>query len=139
MIEIEDLFDEALLTYDDNITALSLHISYLSAKSLNKKDKSTSKTKQHFSSIENELLQRKNLESYRIYFVRVLDSFNDEIELFIKLSKMDLSGYSDIIYNILDIITHNSDVIEKMDILKNFQLEITDINFYSEKILDKLK
>lgn len=125
--------------YDYNIRAMSLHISFLSNKSSNNKMKSTSKTKKKFLSIENDLILKKNLEGYRVFFMLITDATNKEIEYFSLLSSMDVSGLSDILYNINSILEHDIDIINNMSSLKNFEADIIDINFYSEKILDNLK
>lgn len=138
-LKIEELFDEVLYIYDNDLDAIAIHMSYILDK-MRKADLSFKKNKIPLSLIKVQLFEEKDLEKYRTVFIRILDTFKDEIEEFKKVSKLDISGISSIFYVINDI-TKDKNVlskIEKRDLTAK-KNEIVEIIVYLQNIIYNLE
>ena len=138
-IEIDELFDEILYIYDDDLVAISLHMSYLIDRK-KKNGQSFKKNKISLNFIKQELSEKNNLEKYRIIFLEIMNTLTCDIKKFKNLSKFDLAGVSGLFY-ILSEITEDDivfEIIKKRD-LTSKKNEIIDIMFYCQKILKKIE
>lgn len=133
----EEFLEEVLLIYKDNFVAIALHISYLSTISSNNHKKSCSSENINISKIVRELENKKNLEEYKIYFMRIMDSFNDDIDKFDKLSKFDISGINDIFLNLRHLLEENN-IRDDVKNIKNFEKDCLSINVETNRILEEL-
>lgn len=83
--DINDLLDECYIVYEYNIEALVLHVYTLMAKANRKKTKS---------SILNDFSNKINLDKYRVIFEQILDCFQEELNIYITLTKLNIKGSS---------------------------------------------
>jgi predicted nucleotidyltransferase len=126
-ISIDDLFDECLEVYEYDIESLSLHVYTLHQKF----NKNVAKAK-----IQQDLETKKNIEKYRLFFIKVLDSFKTEIEEFRNITKFDIRGcHTSLLY-----CYENIETIDKLDRLKKVKLEkeLVKVLYYTERLLNEV-
>jgi hypothetical protein len=138
-IDIEELYDECLLIYDYDVLALFTHVAYLLERGRKTKDSFKKQKYLNLTKIREDFEEVRNLEKYRIPFIKIMDSLNSEIELFKKLSKFDLKGYSGTL-NMLLIFSKEKEVKEKLTDKKKKELEqeLVDIIYYAQQIIENL-
>jgi len=147
---IESLFEDVLYSYDDNIVAIVLHMSFISTQSRNNEISCVRNNKEpdeieidlkiaefqfQKSKTKIDLSVRAGLEKYRWFFNRILDSSKDDINNFIKLSNFDLSGESDKYYNLEYYLRDIRDVEVHFPKLHK---ELTIISYNVNEMLEKI-
>lgn len=131
-IEDSELLEECIYIYDGNMDALVLHIYklFLTGNKVN-----ISKTK-----IFNDLTilpNKKALKLYRSKMIKVMDSFKDEVDEFILLTKFDIRGlHEGVLY-----CNENIDSVKKLDrqTLSRMKKELVKIIYGSERLLKEIK
>lgn len=138
-LNIEELYEEVLYVYDDNIEAISIHMSYILDK-MKKSNISFKKNKIPLNLIKSNLYNKKDLEKYRPVFIRILDTLKDEIEDFKKIAKLEITGISSMFY-IIQFITEDKKILEKIDKrdITSKKKEIIELIIYLQNIIYNLE
>lgn len=136
-IYAKELLEECFYVYDNNIEALTIHMAYILDK-MNKKNESLKKNQISYTKIRDDMLTDTNLAKYIAVFERILDTLKSEIEEFKDLSKLEIQGFSSMIYQIYAILKEDSNVLNKLSKTKLTKKkdELMDICYYSEKIME---
>jgi len=139
LISIDELYEEILEIYDFDLNAIYTHMSYL----IDRHKKTSIQFKRLFnqiSKLNDELSEQKNLEKYRLVFNDILESFNEDIEKYRKISKLDIKGISSIFHMIL-LIVNEKQCLDELSESKKTELkkELVEIIFYSQEIISALE
>lgn len=132
-IPIIDLYEEVLAIYDNDTLAISFHIAFLLKKIKRKKESLTS--------INEDINEQKSLEKYRNQFIKICDTFKDEIEEFRQASKFQIKGTPAIYEGFLHITTDENllskftkrELVERRTILSEISSMCQVINHNLEK------
>jgi hypothetical protein len=126
-IDILELYDECSIIYDYELDALALHIYDLHLKF----NKNIAKVK-----ILQDLENKRSLEKYRLFFIKVMDCFKDEIEDYKEIIKFEIRGcHSSLLY-----CYDNIERVKKLERIKKVRMEkeLVKVIYYAERLLDEV-
>jgi hypothetical protein len=124
----KELLSECLEIYNDDIDALTLHLYSLHIKF----NKTTSKTVIYDDLLDGGI----KLDKYRLFFLKVCESLQSEIESYKKMVKFDIQAcHAPLLY-----CYDNIDFVNELDTHKKNKLkrELIQISFYAERLLNEV-
>ena len=127
-ILIRDLLDECYEIYAFNEKALILHVYTLMKQS--KRNVTVAKIRENFK-------DKEKIEKYRLFLLKIMDSFKTEIEEYKEITNFDITkANSTLLYCYT-----NLSIIRKLnaDKKKILEKELVDILFYAENMLEEVK
>lgn len=128
-ISNNDLLAECQEIYDFNLKALSTHVYTLMC--------AANRRKINYSKIIRDLDNQKNIDTYRLFLFKVMDSFKTEIEEYKDITKFQIRGtHASLLYCF-----ENKKVIDKLDIIQKSRLEkeLVEVIYYAENLLKEVQ